>query len=159
MILYHGSNVEVREPKLSYSRTSLDFGAGFYTTTDLEQAKKWAKRVAQIRNGGKPEVSVFETDEKSWSDLSVLNFASADKDWLSLVVKYRTGQRIDEKFDVISGPVANDRTVNVINQYIAGTFSEDIALQLLLPMQFSNQYAIKTEKAVSAIIWKETISL
>lgn len=158
MILYHGSNVEVKKPNLSYSRTSLDFGAAFYTTTDIEQAKKWAERITQIRNNGTPLVSVFETGEE-WHRLSFLNFASADKNWLSLVVKYRTGQKIEEKFDVISGPIANDRTVNVINLYIAGTFPEDIALQLLLPMQFSNQYALKTEKAVSAITWKETIRL
>lgn len=158
MILYHGSNVEVKKPDLSYSRTSLDFGAAFYTTTDIEQAKKWAKRITKIRNNGTPLVSVFETG-KEWQNLSFLNFASADKNWLSLVVKYRTGQKIEEKFDVISGPVANDRTVNVINQYIAGTFPEDIALQLLLPMKFSDQYALKTEKAVSAVTWKESISL
>ena len=158
MILYHGSNVEVKKPNLAYSRTSLDFGAAFYTTTDIEQAEKWAKRITQIRNNGTPLVSVFETGEE-WQHLSFLNFASADKNWLSLVVKYRTGQKIEEKFDVISGPVANDRTVNVINQYIAGTFPEDIALQLLLPMKFSDQHALKTEKAVLAVTWKETIAL
>ena len=35
MILFHGSNVEVKQPALRYSRRSLDFGAGFYTTTDF----------------------------------------------------------------------------------------------------------------------------
>ena len=36
MILYHGSNVEVSEPKLLKVQRTLDFGKGFYTTTDLE---------------------------------------------------------------------------------------------------------------------------
>lgn len=36
MILYHGSNVEVTRPRLIPSKRLLDFGAGFYLTSDLE---------------------------------------------------------------------------------------------------------------------------
>ena len=43
MILYHGSNVEVREPKIIVSNRTLDFGAGFYTTSNKEQAEKLSK--------------------------------------------------------------------------------------------------------------------
>ena len=39
MILYHGSHVEVRNPQLLQNQRELDFGKGFYTTTDFEQAK------------------------------------------------------------------------------------------------------------------------
>lgn len=42
MILYHGSSVEVREPKLLKIQRELDFGKGFYTTSDLQQATNWA---------------------------------------------------------------------------------------------------------------------
>lgn len=35
MILHHGSNVEVREPKILNPNRGLDFGHGFYTTTNL----------------------------------------------------------------------------------------------------------------------------
>lgn len=44
MILYHGSNVEVKSPQIIKSRKLLDFGAGFYLTSDYEQAEKWAVR-------------------------------------------------------------------------------------------------------------------
>lgn len=40
MKLYHGSNVQVREPKILESVRTLDFGTGFYLTSDYEQAKK-----------------------------------------------------------------------------------------------------------------------
>ena len=49
MILYHGSHVEVRNPQLLQNQRELDFGKGFYTTTDFEQAKAWARRTAKIR--------------------------------------------------------------------------------------------------------------
>lgn len=40
MFLYHGSNVEVKEPKIIKSKGLLDFGTAFYLTSDFEQAKK-----------------------------------------------------------------------------------------------------------------------
>ena len=54
MILFYGSNVEVKQPALRYSRRSLDIGAGFYTTTDFSQSEKWAKRITNVRQFGKP---------------------------------------------------------------------------------------------------------
>ena len=43
MILYHGSNVQVSTPKILVTNRMLDFGAGFYTTSNRQQAVKWAK--------------------------------------------------------------------------------------------------------------------
>ena len=57
MILYHGSNVEVREPKIIVSNRTLDFGAGFYTTSNKEQAEKWSKTQTLRRRKGTPSVS------------------------------------------------------------------------------------------------------
>ena len=42
MTLYHGSNVEVKEPKILKPSRGLDFGAGFYTTTNRDQAIAFA---------------------------------------------------------------------------------------------------------------------
>ncbi|MDP8032697.1 DUF3990 domain-containing protein [Pasteurella atlantica] len=38
MKLYHGSNIEVAEPKLLTNQRLLDFGSGFYLTSSLQQA-------------------------------------------------------------------------------------------------------------------------
>ena len=42
MRLYHGSTVVVKRPNIQRGRKATDFGKGFYTTTSLEQAMKWA---------------------------------------------------------------------------------------------------------------------
>lgn len=42
MKLYHGSTVTVKSPNIQKGRKATDFGKGFYTTTNFEQAKKWA---------------------------------------------------------------------------------------------------------------------
>ena len=44
MILYHTSNMEIRKPDIAFSRSSLDFGRGFYTTENKSQAEKYARR-------------------------------------------------------------------------------------------------------------------
>lgn len=49
MILYHGSNVTVEKPVLVKQNRFLDFGFGFYTTTNKEQAKDFAVKVTDKR--------------------------------------------------------------------------------------------------------------
>ena len=40
MRLFHGSTVTVKRPNIQKGRKATDFGKGFYTTTNFEQAKK-----------------------------------------------------------------------------------------------------------------------
>lgn len=63
MRLYHGSNVEVRNLRLLKKQRNLDFGKGFYTTTDYTQAATWARRTSRVRGGGSPIVSVYDMDD------------------------------------------------------------------------------------------------
>lgn len=80
MILFPGSNVEIHKPKIMQSKRLLDFGAGFYLTSDFDQAKKWAIRTTNRREEGEPIVSIFEIDETKFDTLNVLRFDSADKE-------------------------------------------------------------------------------
>ena len=57
MILYHGSYMVVEKPQLIEQNRFLDFGYGFYTTTNREQAEGFAKKVI-VRRGGKPIVNI-----------------------------------------------------------------------------------------------------
>ena len=56
MLLYHGSNTDIKEINLAMCRPYKDFGQGFYLTVMKEQAEKMAKRVA--RQCGKEEIHV-----------------------------------------------------------------------------------------------------
>lgn len=62
MQLYRGSNEVVTQPDVLCLRRGLDFGAGFYTMTDLDQAVSFSKKVA-LKRKGRPVVSVYEFDE------------------------------------------------------------------------------------------------
>lgn len=81
MILYHGSSVEVKEPRLLKIQRELDFGKGFYTTSDLDQASRWAKRTAQRLKQETAFVSVYEIDDAVMKTLNCLEFQKSDVEW------------------------------------------------------------------------------
>lgn len=155
MILYHGSNVEVKNPKLIPSKRLLDFGAGFYLTSDFEQAKKWAVRTTNNREIGIPTVSAFNIDPKELENLKLLTFETANKEWLRHISGNRVGKPMEEDYDVVIGPVANDQAIRTVNNYLKGYFSEDIAIQLLLPQKLKDQYVFKTEAALAILKFME----
>ena len=148
MILYHGSNVEVREPRLLKVQRELDFGKGFYTTSDLEQAAKWAKRTALRLHRKDSYISVYEVDETEMSHLRMLRFNAPDVEWLRFVVKNRKGEPIPVDWDIVSGPVADDRTASVIDLYLDGMYDEEETIKRLLPQKLKDQYTFKTEEAL-----------
>ena len=158
MLLYHGSNIAVEKPQLMPIKRQLDFGAGFYLTSNLEQARKWAVRKVNIRMEGIATVSVFSFAEECFQSLKILRFKGPDREWLEFVVANRTGKTISDDYDIICGPVANDQTVRTINDYINGYLTADIALQLLLPQKLKDQYAFKTAESLTALQFKETLS-
>lgn len=159
MILYHGSNVKVEEPQILPTKRFLDFGAGFYLTSDLKQAQKWAIRTSKNRGTGEAIISVYEFDKNKLNTLQFKIFNSADKDWLRYVTANRTGKYTGGNYDIVIGPVANDQAIRTINQYIRGYFSEDIAIQLLLPQRLKDQYVFKTNAALTVLKFMEGIIL
>lgn len=80
MTLCHGSNVEVPYPQLIEQNHTLDFGFGFYTTTNLDQARQFAEKVVD-RNAGRgvATVSRYEFDDKVSPQLfDVLKFVGSE---------------------------------------------------------------------------------
>ena len=147
IILYHGSNQPVENPKILESKRALDFGAGFYLTSSINQAEKWAKSVTLRRGIGKPILNIFEFNENV-NDLKVLKFEKANGDWLDYVVKNRKKMPLIENYDLIIGPVANDSTLPVINDYMDGKYTKEEAINHLLPQNMKDQFAVATEKAL-----------
>ncbi len=155
MLLYHGSNIVVREPKILKSQRFLDFGAGFYLTSDFEQAQKWAVRTTARRENGTPTVSVFEIGDNYAEVLKVLKFGKPDREWLRYITAHRTGNPPVDDYDMVVGPVANDQAIRTVNNYLKGYFPEDVAIQLLLPQKLKDQYLFRTEKALQLLTFKE----
>lgn len=101
MILFHGSNVEVTKPKLIQQNRYLDFGFGFYTTLNKEQAISFSKKVSK-RRGGSSIVSVYELNESDLeNNLDILRFKAPDEQWLDFVFANRSGNYEGKEYDCI----------------------------------------------------------
>lgn len=157
MILYHGSNVQVIQPEVIKSNRSLDFGTAFYMTSDYEQAKKWAKLTSERKKQGVPTVNEFEFTDTVLSEISVLHFTETSTEWLKLISACRTQHENASEYDLIIGPVANDRTIDVISLYLIGVYDEDEAIRRLLAFKLTDQYAFKSEKALDYLKYRRSI--
>lgn len=151
MILYHGSNQIVDKPRLVHQNRTLDFGFGFYTTTNLNQAKNFSQKVFERRKTGKPFVSVFELDEELIKNLKTLEFKSADEGWLDFVHENRAGIYSGEKYDLIIGPVANDTIYQTFTLYESGVLTKQQTIEALKVRELYNQYVFGTKKALELL--------
>lgn len=159
MILYHGSNVVVSEPRLIQQNRFLDFGFGFYTTTNKVQAISFADKVTKRRRSGEKAVSIYEIDEGiAFAECSVLRFDSPDEAWLDFVSDNRSGNYEGDSYDFIFGPVANDDVYRTFTLYTAGLLTKGQTLEQLKVKKLYNQLVLATEKALSYLHFIGTVS-
>lgn len=152
MRLYHGSNVIVDAPRIlppSPGRT-LDFGTGFYATTSIEQARRWVglrQKRGEIADGF---VSCYEIEDGILSrpDLTCRVFPTADSDWLNFVMGNRDGLIPDHGYDIVSGPVANDRVYATLTLFEIGQLDIDETIRRLKTYALVDQLLFHTEKAL-----------
>ena len=149
MILYHGSNMVVSEPKLIQQNRFLDFGFGFYTTTNKSQAISFADKVYKRRGGGDKVVSIYEFDEQTaFEECSLLRFDAPDEAWLDFVSENRSGNYEGETYDLVYGPVANDDVYTTFTLYSAGALTKEQTLETLKIKKLYNQLVLTSEKAL-----------
>lgn len=159
MKLYHGSNVEVRQPQILPALRALDFGSGFYTTSSREQAIKWANSVYKRKKGGAAILNQYEFDEAAFEALRLLRFDGANGEWLDFVAQNRLRQYQGGSYDMVIGPVANDTTIRVVNFYMDGTFTKEYAIERLLTQKLKDQYAFLTENALQYLHFERSETL
>jgi len=150
MLVYHGSNQIVERPKLVKQNRWLDFGFGFYTTTNRDQAVSFAHKVTHKREHGQASVSTYEVDEKmARQNCTVLEFVRPDENWLDFVSLHRQGLYQGEQFDLIYGPVANDDVYTTLTLYLSGVLTKQQTLEALKIRQLYNQLVFASEKAIT----------
>ncbi|GHU74384.1 hypothetical protein FACS189413_19130 [Bacteroidia bacterium] len=157
MKLYHGSNITVDKPRILTPNRALDFGAGFYVTSDRGQAENWANAVVKRTYEGKPTLNTYDFDE-NFDNLSVKQFETPTKQWLDFVCEHRLWQYQGEDYDLIIGPVANDNTMPVLRAYMNARNKDlyaPIALDDIRADRLKDQYVFKTEKALQYLKFLE----
>lgn len=147
MIVYHGSYTEITEIDLSKCEPNKDFGRGFYVTKIKEQAETWAVRIGR-KYQNKGVVTKFNFYESAFVNgtYKVLRFDKYDENWLDFVTLNR---RFDSPipahdYDIVEGPVADDKISRNINNYIAGKISREKFLKMLTREEPTHQICFCT---------------
>ena len=149
MILYHGSNLSIDKIDLSKSKPCKDFGKGFYLSDSESQAKEMAT-FKSILLGGTPTVTKFEFDESalSLSALKIKIFHEYSEEWADFVFANREGT-CGEQYDIIFGPIADDRIGLQIRKLKDGHINKEEFLNRLKYIKgITYQYFFGTEAAI-----------
>jgi hypothetical protein len=161
MILYHGSNQIIRQPNLLKGRKYLDFGSGFYLSDEKNQAENRAKSAVLFFEEGAPTINVYEWVNNTSTGLKMLHFPNANIEWLDFVLANRQGKALDNQYDIVIGPTANDKVILVIDQYMTGLFDnlenpKEFVIQLFQPEKLATQYLFLTEESLKYLHFKDT---
>ena len=149
MKIYHGSIEKVEKPEIRILRNrTLDYGYGFYTTTSYNQAKDWVKRRIDNTNAQKGFINIYELDESALDLLNCLIFKSPTEDGVDFVMNNRTKKSFIHDYDIVYGPVANDKVYAAFALYEGGLIDKQTLIIELKAYKLVDQYLFHTEKAL-----------
>jgi hypothetical protein len=155
-VLYHASRMGIHGVISPFAGNHrCDFGRGFYCSEDSDQPLK---------------LVCFEANPVLYSfrlNLSRLKVKRLElgREWL-LTVAYNRGKIPDKQiyhdvqekyanildgYDVITGPIANDRLFSTLDAFYQGLISDKMTIELLNVMKYGMQYVIKTDKACESL--------
>jgi len=156
MQVYHGTNLIIEQPKIINRFKTLDFGEGFYTTVNENQARDFALKVCERRVPTLyPVVNCYEF-KKDLNIFSVLKFDAPDEKWLDFVVERRKGIVLEKKYDLIIGPVANDDVFGTIILYETGQIDKESAIKRFKVKKLYNQVVFCNDFVLNNLIFTKS---
>ena len=158
MKLYHGSNIIIKQPCLLQPTRTLDYGSGFYTTTSEQQACEWIlKKTKSI--GERKYVNIYEINEDELNSVKVLRFDKPTDEWVDFVMRNRQDETFTHDYDIVYGPVANDRVYLQFGLYEQGFISKATLLAELKVYKLVDQILFHTEKSMQLLHFVEAIEV
>ncbi len=150
MKLYHGSSLAVVNPKILISSRTGDFGSGFYLTSHMEQARRWAQIRANQEKISSGFVTVYDVPDTLLEnpELKIRQFEKADDEWLDFVIQNRIQPDFKHEFDIVTGPVADDRVYACLNAFECGFMDRQTVLKELKTYVLADQLLFHTAKSL-----------
>ncbi|MBR4781569.1 MAG: DUF3990 domain-containing protein [Lachnospiraceae bacterium] len=154
-LLYHGAKGEISgRIDVKKSRINNDFGQGFYTGENYDQAVSF--------------VSGFDSPSLYMIDFLGEGLKSrkykVDRDWMLTIAYYRgtldnykdhpmISKLIKESrnCDYIIAPIADNRMFQIINSFIGGEITDEQCKHCLAATNLGNQYVFISERAVESL--------
>ena len=156
MKLYHGTNMDFDVIDLNKSQRGKDFGRGFYLSEDVEQAHKLAV-FKSLQFGGEPIVLTYDFKESLLveGELNFLYYNEYSAKWAEFILMNRQNKSDFNKhpYDVVYGPIANDKVGVQIRLLLEHNISPEIFLERLKYMKgITFQYFFGTELAIEHLV-------
>jgi hypothetical protein len=155
MKIYHGSIEQVVAPEIRKFNRTLDYGQGFYTTTSYKQAEDWVRRRMGERKVSKGYVCEYEFDESALQNLKALIFDAPTDEWVDFVMQNRTQKNYVHEYDLVYGPVANDKVYAAFALYEGGLIDKKTLISELKTYKLVDQYLFHTPLALKYIKFEE----
>ena len=160
MRVYHGSDTLISVIDLQKCKPNRDFGRGFYVTKLYSQAEDMAIRITK-RSEKTPIVTEYEFDEYAYedNDLKVLRFDSYNEIWLDFVVLNRNTDKRQQAhdYDIIEGPVADDKITRNITKYLHGKIAKEDFLEMLKHSKPNHQICFCTVNSMQMLNYIENV--
>lgn len=155
MKLYHGSLEIVRTPEIRIPSRTLDYGKGFYTTTSFEQADAWTRRKMKEERSQKGWINIYEYNLQEAKALNTIFFSEPTEEWLDFVMHNRIEKDFHHTYDIVSGPVANDRVYAAFALYEGGILNKQELIAELKTYKLVDQYLFHSEAALKTLTFVE----
>lgn len=155
MKLYHGSLEIVKSPEIREATRSLDYGNGFYATTSFQQAEAWVRRRMKENHAASGYVNIYEFDFSSIRKMNSLIFAKPSDEWVDFVMSNRTKKGFVHSYDLVYGPVANDRVYAAFALYEGGVLDKKALIRELKTYKLVDQYLFHTTESLSNLSFVE----
>jgi hypothetical protein len=154
MKVYHGSYIRIDTIDLSKCNPRKDFGKGFYVTKIRHHAENWANVIGE-NNNTNGVVTEFEYSEDSFIEniCKIKRFSGYSEEWLDFIVLNRDKKSPEpaHNYDIVEGPVANDKVQNTLRFYLKGKISKEKFLEMLTYHEETHQICFCTLNSLQAI--------
>jgi len=153
MLVYHGGSAPIIEIDLQKCRPYTDFGKGFYVTKYKLHAENWAKRSGKRYNNG--FVTTYNYIESQFTDYicKKKKFDGYTNEWLDFIVNNRNEESVVQAhgYDIVEGPVANDKIQNRLHNYLRGEITKELFLKELEYHEETHQICFCTLASFQAL--------
>lgn len=147
--MYHGSNSIVDEPGIRVQLYTKDFGQGFYITNNKGRAEDSTLKFKNNRIN-----NVYSYHPEKLEGLNVKIFKEIDKEWLDFIAKCRNGE--PHSYDMVEGPMADDRLWDYVNGYFAGEWTYQEFMRRARIGRPSHQICLLTQESLECIKFIES---
>jgi hypothetical protein len=100
-------------------------------------------------------VNTYELKESAMQALNCLIFPAPTEEWVDFVMQNRTQKGFTHSFDIVYGPVANDRVYAAFALYEGGLINKQQLITELKTYKLVDQYLFHTEEALKTLTFIE----